>query len=343
MRKQLFITLAFLCLIPFSINAQTVSELFEKLDSSVVIIKVVESKTTGIGDVKEKMSFGALGSGVLISEDGKILTAAHVVNDADEILIIFKDGQELKAKVEGLSKMADVAIIKTMGNIKNPKPAKLGNSDKTKIGDQVMIIGSPMGLFHSLSVGYISRKETSNHHSANFSKMEFFQTDAAINTGNSGGPMFNMDGEVIGIISSILSRSGGFEGIGFAATINIIKDLLLEQHNTWLGIDAFLLQGPLAFAFNVPQGTGILVQNVTKNSPAYFMGLKGGYINAIIAEHEVTIGGDIILGFNNIKLDSRKNLEKAIDILNALKHGDKYSIKVLRNGTIHNLNWTIRK
>lgn len=325
-----------------NISAQSVSELFEKLDSSVVIIQVVESKTTGKGDVKEKVAFGALGSGVLIDKEGHILTAAHVVNNADEIQIIFKDGQVLKAKVEGLSRIADIAIIKTMGLIKNPKPAKLGDSDKTKIGEQVMVIGSPMGLYHSLSVGYISRKESGGHHKSNFSDMEFFQTDAAINTGNSGGPMFNMQGEVIGIVSSILSRSGGFEGIGFAATINIIKELLIDHGNTWLGIDAFLLQPPLIHAFNVPQEAGILVQNVTKDSPAYFMGMKGGYINALIGEHQLTIGGDIILSIDDVKLDNEKQIKKAINHLNSMSKGQKYRISVLRNGEIKELHWSIK-
>ena len=336
--------LLYLLLTIFSLNlySQDISELFQKLDSSVVIINVIESKTSGIGNQKEKVTFGALGSGVLFGDNGEILTAAHVVNDADEIEVILIDGQRFKAKVTGLSKMADVAIIKVQGHIKNPKPAKLGDSDKTRIGDKVMVIGSPMGLYHSLSVGYISRKEYKKSHSSNFSKMEFFQTDAAINTGNSGGPMFNMKGEVIGIVSSILSRSGGFEGIGFAATINIIKNLLIEHNNAWLGIDAFYLQGPLADAFNVKQESGILVQNVTKNSPAYFMGIKGGYIAAKIGNTEVNIGGDIILEINGQKLDTHENIGKAVDYFNALKPGDKYTIKVLRKGEVKELNWSIR-
>ena len=342
MNKVSSLIIGLILIINTNISAQTVSELFEKLDSSVVIIQVVESQTTGEGNKKEKVSFGALGSGVLINKNGQILTAAHVVNEADEIQIIFKDGQTLTAKVEGLSRTADIAIIKTQGIIKNPKPAKLGDSDKTKIGDQVMIIGSPMGLYHSLSVGHISRKEKKGNHKGDFADMEFFQTDAAINTGNSGGPMFNMDGEVIGIVSSILSRSGGFEGIGFAATINIIKKILINHSNTWLGIDAFLLQEPLIQAFNVPQEAGILVQNVTKNSPAYFMGMKGGYINAIIGEHQIAIGGDIILSIDKVKLDSPKHVKEAIDHLNSMSSGQKYTISILRNGEIKTLNWSVK-
>jgi len=323
-------------------KAQDISKLFEELDKSVVIINVLESKSTGTGDADERVSFGALGTGVLINETGQILTAAHVVNGADYIEVVFKDGQKLRAKTEGLSHMADVAIINTQGIIKNPHPAKFGDSDKTKIGEKVMVIGNPMGLKHALSVGYISRREIRPNASENFSNMEFFQTDAAINTGNSGGPMFNMNGEVIGIVSSILSRSGGFEGIGFAATSNIIKELLIEHSNTWLGIDVFLLEGPLAKAFNVYEDAGILVQNVTKDSPAYYMGMKGGSINVVIGNQQVTIGGDIILSIDDIKLNNKTNIQKGVEYLNGLTKGTKYTLTVLRAGEKVKLTWIIK-
>ncbi len=325
-----------------SIIAQDISALYEKLDKSVVVIKVITSKTKGQGDHSDKVSFGSLGSGVLIDDKGTILTAAHVVNGGDEIMVVFADGQEMKAKVEGVSKMADIAKIKVMGRIKNPYPAKMGNSDLTKIGEKVMIIGNPMGLEHSLSVGYVSRKEKHKSHTSNLTRIEFFQTDAAINTGNSGGPMFNMNGEVIGIVSSIMSRSGGFEGIGFVATINIVKTILINQRNNWLGIDAQILYGPLAVAFNVPQDGGVLIMNVTKSSPAYFMGLKGGSIVAIIGGEELTIGGDILLELNDKKLDSPENILVALDSLNSLKPDDKYTFKVLRMGKIVDVSWKVK-
>ncbi len=322
--------------------AQNMSALYEKLNTSVVVIKVMESKTKGTGKLSEKVSYGALGTGVLISNDGIILTAAHVVNNGDKIKVVFADGQELMAKVEGLSKLADVAKIKVMGVIKNPQPAKMGDSDKTRIGDEVIIIGNPMGLEHSLSVGYISQKKTHKSKTSGFNRLEFFQTDAAINTGNSGGPMFNMDGEVIGIVSSIMSRSGGFEGIGFVATINIVKDLLINQRNTWLGMDSQILFGPLAFALNVEQGGGVLIENVTKNSPADFMGLKGGSIIVLIGTEELVVGGDILLEIDGKKLDSPDNILIALDYLNALETGYKYTLKVLRMGKVVDISWTVK-
>ncbi len=341
------IYLSFLLFIVFTFSLKSqkadIPDLYTKLDPSVVLIEIISSQTEGTGEMYKKVKVGSLGSGVLISDDGKIITAAHVVNDADAIRVSFKDGQQLRAKVVGLSHLADVAMIQCQGVIKNPHPAKLGDSDKMRVGDQVIVIGAPMGLSHSLSVGYISRKEQMKDKRSGFVRLEYFQTDAAINTGNSGGPMFNMQGEVVGIVSSILSRSGGFEGIGFAATINIVKDLLMNKRNTWLGIDAFILEGPLALALNVPQEAGVLIQNVTENSPAYFMGLKGGYFKAIISERPLILGGDIILGIDDIKFVDEDSILKGVDYLNELTPGTKYTLKILRNGKIQNINWVIKE
>jgi len=339
--KRIFTIISAFIILSTNAIAQDISALYQKLDKSVVVIRVMESKTKGTGKSTDKVSYGALGSGVLIDKE-TILTAAHVVNNGDKIKVVFADGQELNAIVMGLSKIADVARIKILGVIKDPHPAKMGDSDKTRIGDKVMIIGSPMGLEHSLSVGYISRKEKHKSKTSNFSRLEMFQTDAAINTGNSGGPMFNMDGEVIGIVSSIMSRSGGFEGIGFVATINIIKELLIDHHNTWLGMDAQILYGPLALALNVKQGGGVLITNVTSGSPAYYMGLKGGSIITNIGHDELVIGGDIILQLDDKVLDSPEHILIALDYLNALKKGDKYSFKILRMGEVIDVNWTIK-
>jgi len=323
----------------WAVTAQSLADLYSKLDSTVVIVEVISTQTAGNGDMNQKVSSGSIGSGVLVSKKGKIITAAHVVNNAEAIRVVFKDGQKLLAKVVALSRSADVALLQCNGHIVNPRVAKMGDSDKVRIGDKIMIIGSPMGLEHSLSVGYISRRDRDGNSHNGLRRMEFFQTDAAINTGNSGGPMFNMQGELIGVVSSILTRSGGFEGIGFAATINIVKSLLFEKPNIWLGVDVFYLQGNLAFALNVPQEGGILIQNVTKDSPAYFMGLNGGFIKAEIDKNPVILGGDIILSVDGRKFDTEENVYKALDYLNAVKPGSKYTFQVLRRGKIVDVSW----
>ena len=217
-----------------------------QVKSSVVVIHVMSKKNTGIGNPYQQTSIGALGSGVLVSEDGLVLTAAHVVNNAAEIMVQFIDGQQIPARVTQLANTADVALIKLQNPPKNPTVAKIGDSDLTQVGDPVFVIGAPMGMEFSLSSGIISGRHTMAKMTARFREAEFFQTDAAINTGNSGGPVFNMDGEVIAVASAILSRSGGFEGIGFAATTKIARTLLIDKPTYWWGFTPLFLSDELA-------------------------------------------------------------------------------------------------
>lgn len=331
--------LLIILLTAMNLSAQDLTALFKKVDGSVVIIKVIEDVSLGEGDPHQKTSMKGLGTGVMINNDGLILTAAHVVNNAAKIWVELKDGQNIEAKIEHLSIAADVASIKLIEKPVNPMVAKLGNSDSVEVGQQIVVIGTPLGLGHSLSSGYISGRHNQDRITSNMSASEFFQTDAAINQGNSGGPMFNLKGEVIGIASSIITQSGGFEGIGFAATINMAKTLLLEHKQMWYGFEPVILSDELAKIFNVPQEAGMLIVSVTKNSPAYFMGLKGGYLSITIGNRDLLVGGDILLELDNIPLTSMENLEKVGDHMMTLKSGDKYKFKILRAGKIMEIEW----
>ncbi len=322
--------------------AQDYSELFKKTDPSVVVLKVVESASTGTGDPYQKMAMGSLGSGVLVSKDGLIITAAHVVQVASAILVEFSDGQELRAEVHKIAPEADIAVIKTIGKPKNPVVAKLANSDLVEVGDPVYIIGSPMGLYHSLSVGYISGRHKQNLDFSRTGKIEFFQTDAAINQGNSGGPMFNTKGEVIGIVSSILTQSGGFEGLGFVATSNMAKTIIENNGYNWMGVDARYIEGNIAKILNIEQGAGFIIENVADQSPAYFMGLKGGYQKVIIDDKEFLLGGDILLAANGIEFIGEKGLAEFLKLYQQMKSGDKLKLKILRSGAIQELEWIIK-
>jgi len=337
MRKIMVMLLAFVTI--FNISAQDLRELYKKVNPSVVVIKTVESVSQGVGNPRQKTSMEGLGTGVLISEDGLILTAAHVVNTADKIWVEFLDGQNIEATVVYMALAADVATVKLVSRPENPVVAKLGDSDQVEIGQQIFVIGTPLGLSHSLSSGLISGRHHQNRLTSNMSYSEFFQTDAAINQGNSGGPVFSMDGEVIGIASSILTQSGGFEGIGFAATSNIAKNLLIERKQMWYGFQPMMLTDELASIFNIPQEAGMLILSVTKNSPAYYMGLKGGYLNISIGGEELLVGGDIILALEGIPITSMENLEKISDHMISLPSGSKYTFKVLRAGEVIEIQW----
>ena len=154
-----------------------------------------------------------------------------MVQVAEKVEVEFLDGEIIPAKVISAYGNADVALIELIWPRKNAVTLKLADSDQVKIGEQVFVVGAPYGLGHSLSSGYVSGIIKSKKDKNPFTNSEYIQTDAAINTGNSGGPMFNMNGEVIGVVSNILTESGGFQGIGFASSSNITKELLFEKKN----------------------------------------------------------------------------------------------------------------
>jgi serine protease Do len=215
----------------------------------------------------------------------------------------------------------------------------IGNSDATRIGEEIFVIGAPMGLPYSLSKGIISGRHAEERLTRDGYILEFFQTDAAINTGNSGGPMFNYNGEVIGIVSSILTRSGGFEGIGFAATSEIAKALLLTRSAKYFGIDALLLNPELAQILNVPQESGWLVQHVVLNSPAYLAGVKGGYRAVEYEGEEILLGGDIILSVDEIRITSLESIQQLLDYLDQVEAAKTHKLSVLRGGALMELFW----
>lgn len=270
--------LAVLATLTLQLKAQSLADLYETNKHSVVTIYVAESVSTGTGDPRTFTSSLGLGSGVLVMED-VVLTAAHVVGNAEQIMVQFYDGESISAKTARFSRVADVALIRLDHPPAKPHLAVVGNSDETRIGDEVFVVGAPLELPYSLSRGVISGRHSEPNLSNDGKILEFFQTDAAINTGNSGGPMFNYKGEVIGIVSSILTRSGGFEGIGFAATSNVARALLTERSSRFFGVEAMVLPNDMAMILNVPQESGWMVQHVVKDSPAGQIGVRGGYQN----------------------------------------------------------------
>jgi serine protease Do len=336
MKKSLLSTI--LVLIAFSSMAQSLADLFEKNKQCVVTIYVNEMVNTGTGDPRTFASSMGLGSGVLIRED-LILTAAHVVGNADKIMVQFYDGEALEATTLRISRIADVALIQLKNPPSHPHIAVIGNSDEVRIGDDVFVVGAPLGLPYSLSRGVISGKQVEYNLSNDGKSLEFFQTDAAINTGNSGGPMFNYRGEVIGIVSSIMTRSGGFEGIGFAATSNVSRALLTERGSRFFGIEAMILSSEMAYILNVPQESGWLVQHVVKKSPAGQIGIQGGFRTVTIEDEEILLGGDIILQVDDIVIDSEESIFKIFDYLNQVESAVTHRIIVLRAGEIIELEW----
>ena len=310
------------------------SNIFKKVSPSVVILKIYERTPFRQTKSKEKMvSIEGLGSGVLISEDGKILTAAHVVHLADSIHVIFSNGDEALAKVIASEPSADIALIQIEKIPKNIQYVPLANSDDVEVGDDVFIIGAPYGIGHSFTAGFISGRRKSESQEA-FGGAEFFQTDAAINQGNSGGPMFNAKGEIIGIVSHILSKSGGFEGLGFAVTINTAKNLLLQNRGFWSGMEGRIIKGNLAEILHLPQETGYLVERVAQDSLLAKADIRAGEILANIDGVDMVLGGDIILSVEGIQVGKENSYASIINKMRTLKTGEKLNVRVLRGNQI---------
>ena len=330
--KKLIFLSAFLGIITTS-NAQEIASLYKQVNKAVVTI-ITESKF--LNDNQQLVSDESIGSGVLISEQGEILTAAHVVDNAENITVKFINGEEIRAKVVKSAPIADVALLKLYWMPKEYEVARIGNSDHVSVGEQIVILGAPYGIEHSLSVGYISGKRKQKTRTSGFVINEHFQTDAAINQGNSGGPMFNLQGEVIGISSYIITESGGFQGLGFAATSNLAKKLVIDGNRRWTGISGFILDEKLAWILNVPINGGILVESVVRFSPADFAGIKGGFENLDINGERLIAGGDIILSVNGFALTKASFEKLDSDSLNTSNffNQNTFVLKIWRGGKV---------
>jgi serine protease Do len=311
-------------------EAQDLNAVFSKANPSVVVIRARGRDVSNVGITR----FTETGSGVLVNADGKVMTAAHVVNAMDVITVEALGGEAVSATIIASEPAADLSLLQLERVPSGMQPAKMADSSKDRVGDQVIVIGAPYGLAHSMSVGWISARWPPNTVYKSMPLAEFFQTTATINTGNSGGPMFNMAAEVIGIVSHNISKSGGSEGLGFVVTINTAKKLLLERKSFWSGIDGTMLTGDLAAIFNLPEPAGFLVKTVAQGSSGWDMGLQGGDKIATIGGQQIAVGGDIILSVDGMVVGSDDNIDKIRRRLATEPTGTPFKMKVLRAGKV---------
>jgi S1-C subfamily serine protease len=324
---------------PAGTETPTLVDVFKRVNPAVVEIHTLETHRVP-GSKERPVSVAGLGSGVLISGDGKVLTAAHVVQTADAIEVEFLTGEKAPARVVSSEPEIDLAYLQLQKMPRLAFVANLADSDRVEVGAPVFVIGAPLGLSHTLTVGHIS-----GHHQLDavggITGAELFQTDAAINEGNSGGPMFNMEGEVIGIVSQMLTFSGGSDGLGFAVTSNVARRLL-EEKSFWSGLGSRVLSGDLAKVFNVPPpGVGLLVQKVASGSPAELAGLKGGTVRARIGDDDLIVGGDIVLSIMGTPVNQPDYMAAVREKAAVARPGQKVEIVVLRGGRILTLTSTV--
>jgi S1-C subfamily serine protease len=323
----------FYCLITFSAcaQAQDFSKLFERLKPTVVIVEAKKSIPQTMDSVQVDVDQSGLGSGVLV-EKKQVLTAAHVVQTADSVTVHFHNKTAIKARVVASSPNTDVALLELDGNPAGLSPAPIGDSDKVKVGSQVFIIGAPYGLAYTLTTGHISNRIKVPEVTSRLVPLELFQTDAAINQGNSGGPLFNMKGEVIGVVSHILSKSGGFEGLGFATTTAVARETLINRSGLWTGAEAEFLSEEICRALNIPQTACLLIVDIAKDSLSDKLGLKAGRIPAYIYGQDIMLGGDIILSVGDITIETMDDLYEIQAHIEQFKAGDAFKVTVWREG-----------
>jgi len=335
--KILLISILFVNL-SFFVNAKPVPESFadlaEKLTPSVVYISTTQTVVTNVNPfpfefppgspfedmfkefgTPQKRKASALGSGFIIDATGIVITNNHVIKGAEDIMVRVNGGKEYKAKVLGADPLSDIAVLKIETEEKLIS-VKFGDSDKARIGDWVIAIGNPFGLGGTVTSGIISAR----NRDIGMSRYEdFIQTDASINVGNSGGPLFDMNGDVIGINTAIFGQSGSI-GIGFAIPSNSAKKVieqLIEFGETkrgWLGVRIQIVTKEIADVEKLDKPRGALVASVADNSPSNKAGIKAG---------------DIILEFNGVLINEMKELPK---IVAQTEVGKTVEVKVWRNG-----------
>ncbi|RLJ64974.1 DegQ family serine endoprotease [Sulfurisoma sediminicola] len=266
----------------------------------------------------------SLGSGFVISADGYILTNAHVVDGADEVVVKLTDKREFKAKVIGSDKRTDVALIKIEAS--GLPVARLGDTTRLRVGEWVAAIGSPFGFENTVTAGIVSAKGRSLPQE---NYVPFIQTDVAINPGNSGGPLFNMKGEVIGINSQIFSRSGGYQGIAFAIPIDVAMDVQAQLKSGGkvsrgrLGVTIQEVSKELAESFGLTKPGGALVTAVEKGSPAEKAGIETG---------------DVILKFEGKVVNSSGDLPRMVG---STKPGTRSTVQVWRKGATRDITISV--
>ncbi len=318
--------------------------IYHRVSPSVVNIDVAIA--FGEGTTSGPVDF-ASGSGFVYDLAGHILTNSHVVRDADRILVTFRDGYVAEARVVGLDDFSDLAVIRVDVTAAHLVPVEMGSSDDLYVGQRVVAIGNPFGLASSLTTGVISAlgrtlpsAELIDPTRQPFQNPSIIQVDAEINPGNSGGPLLDSYGRVIGVNTAIRTRTGQFQGVGFAvpaSTITRIAPELIEKGRvdySWLGISSLSPEGgfsltALAETLNLPVTSGVLIQTITPGSPADMAGLQGGFDNNTrVRGTDVLVGGDIIVAIDGVFVDSMDELVGYL-VVNT-RPGDEVKLTVVR-------------
>jgi S1-C subfamily serine protease len=314
--------------------------IYERLSPGVVTITSIFSKSENLQDILEGGGAGQ-GSGFVLDDRGYIATNAHVVTNgtgtrltkAKEVFVQFEDGNQVGAEIVGYDPNADVGVIKVDPKGLELVPLSLGHTSNVRVGEPVAAIGSPFGEQGSLSIGVVSAKNRTIEALTDFSISDAIQTDAAVNRGNSGGPLLDAQGRVIGINSQIRSAGGGSVGVGFAISIDNVRRSITqirrggEASYAYIGISSQNLYPQLASKLNVPVEEGALIADVVKDGPADRAGIKGGGREIRFQASLVKLGGDVITKVNGRRVTRENDFSEQIT---RFEPGDTISLELYR-------------
>jgi S1-C subfamily serine protease len=308
---------------------------------------VVQVLSTSV--VSDDPFFGAQesrssGSGFVIDKAGRIVTNYHVVQDAETVQVSFSGEDNVDARVIGVDPSTDIAVLQIDAQARALVTLPLGDSDTARVGDAVVAIGNPFGLERSVTAGIVSALQREITAPNGFAIDEVIQTDAAINHGNSGGPLLNADGQVIGVNAQIESETGGNVGIGFAIPINTVKEVvsqIIEEgkvEHAYMGIEMQTIDSDLTEHVRLPAESGVLVSRVVPGSPADEAGLQGGSRNVVVDGESYTLGGDIITEIDGEPVESA---EEVRSVVNDKEPGDELEVEVRREDSTETLTLTL--
>jgi len=305
------------------------STIYDQLKDSVVLIQ------TNLG----------LGSGLVYDMEGHIITNHHVIEDASNIQVTFLDGNVTSATVVGMDIYSDIAIIKVDQQVTTLQPVVLGTSFDLTVGEPVAAMGNPFGLSDTLTAGIVSSLERTLTAAENYVIIDIIQIDAAVNPGNSGGPLVNLNGQVVGVNTAMQSETGTFTGIGFAIPSDTVKreidDLIATgtYKHPWLGVSALDVNIAIADAIGLEKPQGVLIVDVTEGSPAEQVGLRGGDRNVTLEGQLITIGGDVITGIDGLPM--RRLADLVVYMERNTSPGDSVVFEIVRDGQERSLEVTL--
>ena len=316
--------------IPAQAEASSVAAVYESAGDSVVEITVTSSGSAGVPGAGAQR---AQGSGFVYDEEGHIVTNQHVVDGAESVSVLFANGESYDAELVGSDASTDLAVIRVDAPADVLEPLELADSSALVVGEGVVAIGSPFGLEGSVSAGIVSALYRQMEALNGFSINNSIQTDAAINHGNSGGPLLDLEGRVVGVNAQIRSDSGGNDGVGFAIpsnTVTTVVSAILEDgsvEHAYLGIG--LAEIPESAAEQLGEAAGVVVTEVREGSPAAEAGLRAATSSELVDGQEYPTGGDVITALDGQSVTTGAELQTAID---ARQPGDTVTLTVERGG-----------